>query len=376
MKRLKAIDIFRGLCMAWMVLNHLINWWIKSEFSWVHDITIMILDPIGASGFLFISGVSIAISYRNRLIKVKTSEDYTYRMVKNSYILRAFFIFIIAILYNIPLTITLLNPSYIWTWFILLTVSISLFIAWPLLHTPKIFRLLLGILIIFSNQILLIFLIPFKGEMNIFGVLYHILYHDIVQDPILVFFPFFLFGTIVGDLLFDSYMGNNHSNRKKALKKNLLIPAIITGAFLIISGILFKFPDFLIRESLSWIFYSIGIEVFLFSTLLLFEEFVLIDIKKSYKLLFYYSYYSLTVYLSHNLLYFLFLGQLNIYNIWIFVLCTFFLLGLVFRIIYKKWEGRASVKVQIGRISLSIARKIEEKHLMRIKNKSYNETEN
>ena len=146
--RLKSIDIFRGVCMAWMVLNHLIDWWLKSEFSWLHKVTIMIIDPIGASGFLFISGISIALSYRTRLNKVRVLKDYNFRMVRNSYLFRAFFIFLIALVYNIPVAIYFKDPSMIWTWFVLLTAAISLFLAWPLLKTSKLFRISIVITII------------------------------------------------------------------------------------------------------------------------------------------------------------------------------------------------------------------------------------
>ena len=155
------------------------------------------------------------------------SEEYTYQMVKNYYFIRAFFIFIIAIFYNVFISIALLNPSYIWAWFVLLTAAISLFITWPLLYTSKTFRVLFGVFIIFINQFLMIYLLPYKGDLNVLGTLYHILYHDISQDPILVFFPFFLYGTVIGDILFDSYLNNNHSNKKKVLKKKLLFPSII-----------------------------------------------------------------------------------------------------------------------------------------------------
>ncbi len=65
--------------MAWMILNHLISWWLNNKYSWLHGITVMILDPIGASGFLFISGVSIALSYKNRV----TSVEYNHRWLRN-----------------------------------------------------------------------------------------------------------------------------------------------------------------------------------------------------------------------------------------------------------------------------------------------------
>ncbi|MFW9827833.1 MAG: acyltransferase family protein [Candidatus Thorarchaeota archaeon] len=358
-QRIKSIDIFRGLCMAWMVLNHLIDWWLIKEFSWVHSVTIMILDPIGASGFLFISGVSITLSYRRRMIKEKNFKKNNSKVLKNSYFLRAFFIFIIAISYNIPIAIYLINPSYIWSWFILLTIAVSMFIMWPLFHTSKTFRLILGLFIIVGNQFLLIFLQPYKGEFNLLGVLYHIFYHNISQDPILTFFPFFLFGTIFGDILFTSYINNNSINKKLVLKKKLILPSILVGISLIFIGVIIKFPDFLIRQNVSWIIYSIGIETLFLSLLFLFEKFMFLDTKKNFKLLFYYSYYSLTVYLSHYLLYFLFFRKLNPFNIWFFILATFILLGLLLRLIYKKFKGNASVKIQISRLSRILAIRIE-----------------
>ncbi len=354
-QRIKSIDIFRGLCMAWMILNHLISWWLNNKYSWLHGITVMILDPIGASGFLFISGVSIALSYKNRV----TSVEYNHRWLRNSYLFRAFCIFLIAMIYNTTISLYLNSLLWIWTWFVLLTVAISMFISWPLLKTSKIFRILLGIFIIIANQYLFSVLLPYRGENNVFGVFFHILYHRMGQDPILSFFPFFLFGTVIGDILFESYNNLNENSKKKYLKINLIIPSLAIGSLLIISGILFIFPNFLERTSFSWIIYSLGIELLIFSLLLIFEEFIINDIKKSFKFLFYYSYYSLTVYLGHNLLYFLFFESLNIYDIWIFILATFIILGLLLRFIYKKWGAKASIKIQIGKLSSILTMKIE-----------------
>ena len=84
-QRIKGIDIFRGLCMIWIILTHLIDWWLKSDFNWLHRIAIMIFDPIGASGLLFIPGVSITMSCRNKLNKINTSGDNTLRTVRNKY---------------------------------------------------------------------------------------------------------------------------------------------------------------------------------------------------------------------------------------------------------------------------------------------------
>ena len=345
--------------MAWMVLNHLIDWWLKTEYNWLYTITIMIIDPIGASGFLFISGVSIAISHRGRLNRVKESEDYSYRMVRNSYLFRALFIFIIAIIYNIPVAIVLKDPSMIWSWFVLLTVAVSLFLAWPLLKTHKLFRIFIAITILVIHFIIISWLLPFQGESNIFGLLFHILYNIIFQDPILIFFPFFIIGTVIGDLIYETIYKKKEDHQNSSFIKKLLIPTIAIGILLIISGVFINFPQFLRRESLSWVMYSIGIDLLILTILIAIEKLNIFRKQRSFKLLFYYSYYSLTIYLTHNLLYFLFLEQLDLVSIWIFSALSFFLIGLILRGIYMKFQEKASLKVQIGRLSQAVTQKIE-----------------
>ncbi|MHA2009421.1 MAG: acyltransferase family protein [Promethearchaeota archaeon] len=360
-QRLKSIDIFRGLCMAWMVLAHLIDWWLKPEYDWLHSITVKILDPIGASGFLFISGVSIALSFRSRLERTKSNEQYNQRIIRNSYLLRASFIFIIALSYNSSIALVLNDPSMIWTWFVLLTAAISLFLAWPLLKTTKFLRICIAISLIIGQQFIVSWLLPFQGDSNIFGFLFHFLYNIIHQDPILVFFPFFLVGTVIGDVIFARFSLKNKDDLPINLKKRELLFLVIIGILLIILGIFFNYPLFLKRQNLSWIIYSLGINILLLTTFLLVEENNLFKTKKSYKMIFYYSYYSLTIYLAHNLLYLLFLNKLNVINIWFLSIAAFFFIGFILRGVYKIWGKRFSIKVQVGRLSLKIAMKLEKR---------------
>ncbi|MCK4384146.1 MAG: DUF1624 domain-containing protein, partial [Candidatus Lokiarchaeota archaeon] len=293
-QRLKSIDVFRGLCMFWIVLTHLIDWWLKSEFIWLHRITVMIFDSFGASGLLFISGVSIALSYRNKLNKANTTEDYSLRAVRNSYLVRALFIFILALFYNIFIAISLMDPKWIWTWFVLLTAAVSLFIAWPLLKTSKLFRIILGCVLWITNPVIVYILLPSEGTLSLFGILFHIFYSGIHLVPLLVFFPFFLFGTVIGDVLFETFHSDpSGKNKKKSFGYKYLIPSIVIGTLLIIFGVLYEYPRYLFRESFSWVIYSLGINIVLISLLLSVEVFEIIKTKKSYKLFFYFSYYSL-----------------------------------------------------------------------------------
>ena len=361
LQRIKSIDIFRGLCMIWIILTHLIDWWLNSDFDWLHSLLIMIFDPIGASGLLFISGVSITLSHRNRITQIKSENNVQHKRVRNSYFMKGFFILLIAIIYNSLIAISLKDPIWIWTWFVLLTAAVSTFLTWPLLKTSKLLRLIIGFIIWVANPFIISILLPFEGTLSINGIFFHSLYHGIHQVPLLVFFPFFLFGTVIGDIWFDVFLrDHNEKEKKKIFGSKYLAPTIVIGALFIVFGVLFKFPNFLSRESLSWVIYSLGVNIILISIILSIEIFDIIKTKKSYKLLFYFSYYSLTIFLAHNLLHFLFLNQLNPVDIWFFSAAAFVFISIILRTLYKKWQGKASIKVQIGKLSYKVVMKLDE----------------
>jgi uncharacterized membrane protein len=365
MERLKSIDTLRGLSMAWMFLGHLQNWWLSEKDFWVYDLTFCIMDVIGASAFLFIAGVSTAISYNNKYEKANSSENYNLRILKIEYFFKSLSILIIALLYNLIFAFGTNNLLNIWTWFVLLTMAISLFLAWPLLRTSKIFRISLGMIIWIVNQFLYRFIMPYKGQ-GTYGVLYHLLYNTPDLDPILYFFPFFLYGTVLGDVIHKIYTIENQEQRSLTIKNSLIKPLFLIGFILIIGGILFQFPMFLSHRTFPWMFYSLGIQLTLFSFLITGEEFIFKKVKRDYRFLFYFSYYSLSVYLIHNLLYFLFYRQLNAVNIWIYVIITFIIIGLVLRFMYNIWPGpKFSLKFQLGRFCLGIAERLDAKIIVK-----------
>ncbi|MHA1473052.1 MAG: hypothetical protein ACTSQW_08150, partial [Promethearchaeota archaeon] len=80
----------------------------------------------------------------------------------------------------------------------------------------------------------------------------------------------------------------------------------------------------------------------------------------SYRVFFYFSYYSFTVYLGHNFLYFIFYKKLDLVTIWIAVILTFLVFTLILRQLYKMWGWKASLKTVLGKISSELADKIEE----------------
>jgi len=368
--RLKSIDTFRGLCMSWMILGHLSGWWIRAEDFQLAIFLNIILDSIGSSGFLFIAGLSTMLSHRKKLVRAKKTEQYSKKTIRNEYFLRALFMLIIALIYNLSIAITLTfisgenNFPWVWSWFILLTISISLFIAWPLLKIPKLLRLVIGIIIWIANNYIFNFLVLYMGQANAFGVLFYILYNGYELDPILSFFPFFLIGTVVGEVIYELLNRHNSENRRKIFRNNFIIPSVVIGVGLVTFNVLFQFPEFLMRWSLPWLLYTIGIDLILFSGLFALEIYGFMEKEKSYRFLYYYSFYSLTIYLAHNILYFLFLKQLNPFNIWFFIAGAFIAIGLLLMAIYKKWGEKASLKYHLSRLSIKLAMRIEKKRTL------------
>ena len=370
MKRLHSIDIFRGLSILWMLVAHLQHWWLREEDLWFYHLTWAIFDVIGSAGFLFIAGISTAISYKNRIIKAENSENYNLNMLRTEYMFRACCILLLAILYNFVSVVRTGNLLFIWTWFVLLTTAVSLFIAWPLLKTLKSVRVILGAVIWVLNQYILVFLSGYKGHLNTYGILFYILYNTTEVDPILAFFPFFLFGTVIGEVIFDVYAIDNQAERNSALKYKLVFPLFIIGACLITLGILFEFPTFLQHRTFPWMIYSLGVDLVFLSVLISAEEFLFNETKRNYNFLFYYSYYSLTVYLAHNFLYYIFSSQLNACNIWFFILVTIIITSFALRILYKTLGRNASVKQTISRLGAGLAEYCEKKRQFKNKRKS------
>lgn len=343
--------------MFWMVLGHTIKWGLTTQDAWIYEILERIFSPIGAAGFLFVSGVSISYSFKKKTDSIYGLNTQKYEILKKEYFYRAAIILIISLIYNSFALAWIFGIKYIWSWFILQTVAVSLFITWPLLKTSKVFRIGFCLMLWLLNQILFPFLSIYEGQGNLYGFLYHILYSFNDQSPILIFSTFLIIGTIIGEKLFELNSIEQPDIRIAEYKKNFGY-FFITGILLILLAIYFSFSDFLLRGTASWNLYAIGIEIVVFSIFMLFEEFELISFKKNHRFLFYYSYYSLTIFLGHNVLYLIFYQQLTIITVWIATPITFILMGLLLKEIYKRWGWKASLKAIIGKISTYLAKNV------------------
>ncbi len=358
MKRYNGIDVIRGISMWLMIAGHLIDWWIKQEFYWHKHQMYSILEPIVSTGFLFASGISAALSYKTSLSRIKITNISKLSQVRNEYMFRAFFILIIGFIYNFCIGLFYQGFYSLWSWYVLQTIGFCLIFTWPFLKTPIYFRLIFGFFILIINPFIFEFLTSYEGQSNFFGYTFYFLYHPADQYTILSFFSIFLIGTVLGEILFDLNTIDDQNERRVKFKNHFVIPTLGFGGVLIIFGLIFMFPNFLIMRTFSSFIYSLGVIIVLLSILITIQEFQLITTKRSYKFLYYYSYYSFTIYLTHNFLFFLFSDEFNVFTIWVAILITTTLLGALLNFIHKRIGKKASLKAVIGIFSSELAKKI------------------
>ncbi|MFX0011753.1 MAG: acyltransferase family protein [Candidatus Hermodarchaeota archaeon] len=357
MKRFRSIDIFRGLCIFYMTFGHMVNWWISPTDFWLYELIWNYGAPIGGAGFLLVSGMSASISYKRDWFKAQNSEVYTMKRARNIYMVRTTIIFLISTLWNFIGTLFMGLPG-IWLWFVIQTISISLFMAWLFFKTSRIFRIFICFVFWISNEIILYWLTPYSNEQNILGYLFYFLYNSPDQNIILGYFPFLLLGTVLGDLLFE--LGNLEDSKEKHIlvKKKILMPSALYGSLLIAFGLLFKFPDFSNKITFSSHMFVVGIQLILLAVLTYFKDFRVSNPLIRFKFFEIFSFYSFTIFLSHHLLYFLFQSVFTIIEIWFTLIPILIIWTFLFRYIYNKWGKYASVKFLINKFTLFIVERI------------------
>jgi hypothetical protein len=178
----------------------------------------------------------------------------------------------------------------------------------------------------------------------------------------------FLFGTVVGSYFFDFNTIDDQNERKDRIKRVFIKTIVLFGVASLTFGILYRFYDFLYRTTISAFFYSIGTILIIFAILLYREEFEILKTKKSFRFFFYFSYYSFTIYIAHDALYPLFYRQLNVIIIWFVFIGVITLIALLLRFLHKRVGSKASLKAQLGVLSLIILSKIEQLNKKRQKN--------
>ncbi|MHA2287225.1 MAG: acyltransferase family protein [Promethearchaeota archaeon] len=356
MQRIKSLDTFRGLIIALMVWSHACEWWLSPSSQWFFQVSYLFMDRIFGPGFLFISGISTTLYVKNKFSKLNLTKDVNKKVIRHEYFIRALILLAVALIYNSFVALLYNDFLNIWKWFVLLTLSISLIVSWPILRKSKMLRIFIAIIIWIFNYYIFSFLSLYENQSNINGLIFYIFYNSTDLEPILASFGFFLIGTVMGDFLLEKKM----IKKKLRLDNTICFPFLLSGLSLIVIGILFNYPFSFSITSFSWIVFTLGVNISTLSIFIFFEEFIKFQRKKNKWFLYYFSYYSLTIYLTHSILYYLFLNMLNIVSFFFTIIPILIGIGLILRIIHKtKLRRDLSIKTQIGKISIILAKMLD-----------------
>ena len=367
MERIKSIDIFRGICILNFMMVHYLVSWLPYNQLWAFDAYWAYFDMMGACAFLFISGIGIMLYYKNKMQKVENSiESFTKTTLRHEYLLRGIFILIISLIYNIAQSIFFSDATWLWRWDVLQAIAVSILLAWPLLKLSKKSRIVIGGLFMVLNYFIYDLLLLYEGQISIFGTVYYLLYNEknMAENPFLPAFSIFLIGTVIGELFFEFSKMENDYERNRSIKITILFKSVMVGVFLIIFGVWFNYPDFIDNRSFSWWIYVLGFDIIIISLLYSFEKLLFANYTKRYRFLYYFSYYSLTIFIFHALLGFAFFHLLSISDtFWVVYITTVILFGVISKFVHDRWGWKASIKNIIGKASSFIAIKIDQKYL-------------
>ncbi len=376
MERLKSIDIYRGFIIAYLIVAHTWSWGMASGYT-PNIILIIITRPLyyispEAEGFILISGVSFTLSYQKRIqaIKNKSSYNYDYKQLRLRHFLRALIVLFIGVFsYNLEQLLFWKRFEDLWLWTIFQTLAVSMLLIWPLRKLKKIIKIIIGISLLILFYVLFAFIDPemLSGPGDRFIIsdplsfFYFIFYNGFIFCPILLYFPFFLFGNVLGEILYEKSINEETKIPDKKFIKSLAKPILLISIPLMV--IAFFLPaDIFTINTYSWLLYSLGADLVLFLFLFSIEKLEIFKFKREYKFFYYFSYYSLTAYLMQHFLFYLVYDRFTPLIgliVSIMILLGFFIL---LKIMYIKVGPYFSLKIQIARLATYLSNKIIAEH--------------
>ncbi|TXT66929.1 MAG: conserved membrane protein of unknown function [Promethearchaeota archaeon] len=382
--RIKSIDVFRGYVIIYMILLHTWMWGVpggaitlsNDMFFRIISLIIRFISP-EAEGFIFISGISFSISYyrktesHNKIRRDNFKENYS--QIRLKYLFQILFLFLLGFFYyNFRAYLSRGYLGNIWSWNIFQTLACSIGLSLMLINYNKALKIIIALSVLSIYGILYMFIpnniltypgdqIIIKGPLDLF---YYIFFNGFFFTPILGFFPFFLIGSVVGEVMYEKLFIIDTKFEDNRFSKLSLVSLFIICMVLIITSGFISLADQFSRNSISWLIYSLGTNLLFFFILLTIEQGNYFHPKGNYKFFFYFSYYSLTIFIVHEILFPLLFQKFTISLGFFVSLLIIFLFFVGLRIIYNKFGPYFSLKVQISRLSSFLAnRMIKKKEL-------------
>ncbi len=379
--RIRSFDYIRGLCILIMVITHGIAFWINESGYWFFAFEGAIFGALGASGFVFVSGVSFGFSWAKHKGPT-TGKDQYLKSISHTLAL-----LIVGIIFNVFWSLSYgLGWWGIFSWQILQCLAFCRLLSLLFSRINKIGRMVSALGFIALGSILLN-LIGFNHPTgNLETIIFNLFFNPLDAYPLLVYLPIFIIGSVFGEAINE--MSRNQVESRTFIKRWLLI-----GCLFVISGIALgcqfesdtfymgrpgmywlhtspallnvtTYPLLFDLNSYAWCLFYSGIHMILLMSLLYYMD--MNPLRKTYsaparKSLFYlFGTYSLTIYLGH-LLAFIIPLDLNYIMIWIPVTGLIVLIYLVIWQLDKVGKGKFSLEYVLGIMGVLLNKQLKKK---------------
>ncbi len=341
--RIQAIDRFRGMSILYMIFGHSVIFWLRPQDEWFQFFGFVSLEVIGANLFIMLAGISLSFSYHTQKKILSVNPSYS-PISWMEVLIPILWLSGMAMGMNIIGSMILVGYPVIWIWNVLLTIAVARLLCYPTLRlgTSPWIRAGIGVAFFLLSDPLR-FILTSGTHYILFSTEFDI----VLQVQPFPFFGFLFIGSALGDWL-NSWRSQARENGMLP-SQNLPIKLVMIGFFLIGFGILIGFqsstfgiafsfftdlgvivkllieglPIFLIRGTGPWSFYGLGIQLVILGFFLMFDVWRLkkqlsnamvndhpnINSKNG---LIVFGQTSLTLYLMHNLIYFMFANSLTI----------------------------------------------------------------
>ncbi|MBD3228667.1 MAG: DUF1624 domain-containing protein [Candidatus Lokiarchaeota archaeon] len=382
-ERIESIDIFKGLSMFWIIGGHCCFFWVSYDAQWLYDILLIFFWTITGVGFIWLSGMNLAIS-----VNSKQESSWSEKQIKSYTLKRIGILIIFSFLYNFMICITMadLNWQYLGAWFVLQTISASMLILIFLIKTNNIVKILISFIIIFGSHPLYSWLMSL-GSTGTF--LYYLFFFSYERFPFLPWTALAFIGYVVGDYFYKAKYNIGKYKSEKTLKRFIFYLIGVGAGFLffgIISGLNFpnsgywaeiaghhveilnrnpywnfsSLPYFLLKGHWSFFFYSIGIDLLLLGILTYYSDYL----KRSNKIFKGFSFtgkFSLSVFFYHHIGIPLFPAMFGVFLIWpIWISYAVAIIAFVWLLV-KKFGAKGTVEWVLVVLTYNSKKKIQEK---------------
>ena len=197
--RISAIDRFRGFVIFYMVFAHSLLYWLIPQDSFYAGFLLISWETTfcGAAAFVFISGISLSLSYNSYIRKVLANPNNATREKWNGRLqiwIRTAWICGLSLITNIIGSLAI-GQVAIWVWYVFQTIWVSRAVCYPFLQSSPKYRLIIGFLIIILSDPIRMWCASESP------VLFFILFHSVSVNPFFPFVGFFFVGSALGNWL-------------------------------------------------------------------------------------------------------------------------------------------------------------------------------